>query len=82
MNKKYRDLSINTLVFFIGNVGSKVVTFLLVPLYTAVLTTNEFGSVDLMTTTVQLLIPILSLNIQDGIVAQLSRQKSKIFIMN
>lgn len=67
MNKKYRDLLINTLVFFIGNVGSKVVTFLLVPLYTAVLTTNEFGSVDLMTTTVQLLIPILSLNIQDAV---------------
>lgn len=67
MKNKYKDLSINTLIFTISSFGSKFISFFLVPLYTAVLTTSEYGSVDLMTTTAQLLIPVLTLNIQDAV---------------
>mgnify|MGYP000054919447 FL=1 len=55
---KYHDLSRNTLLFTISSFGSKIISFLLVPLYTHVLSTTDYGTVDLMTTTVQLLIPI------------------------
>ena len=64
---KYHDLSRNTLLFTINSFGSKIISFLFVPLYTYVLSTTDYGTVDLMTTTVQLLIPILTINIQDAV---------------
>ncbi|WP_044976735.1 oligosaccharide flippase family protein [Ruminococcus sp. HUN007] len=64
---KAKDLSINTLLFTISNFGTKIISFLLVPLYTYVLSTKDYGKLDLVTTTVQLLVPILTLNIQDAV---------------
>lgn len=64
---KYRDLSKNTILFTISNFGTKIISFLLVPLYTSILSTNDYGTADLMTTTAQLLIPVLTLNIQDAV---------------
>lgn len=52
---------------FIGNFTSKILVFLLVPLYTSVLSTTEYGSYDLLYTTVQMLFPILTMNIIDGV---------------
>lgn len=66
-SKKVKDLSVNTLLFTISNFGTKIISFLLVPLYTAVLSTTDYGNLDLVTTTVQLLIPIMTLNIQDAV---------------
>lgn len=65
--RKYKDLTSNTLLFTISNFGSKIISFLLVPLYTNVLSTAEYGSADLVSTTVQLLLPLLTLNIQDAV---------------
>lgn len=42
----YKKLVYNTAIFAIGNFGSKVLTFLIVPLYTYVLTTAEYGVID------------------------------------
>lgn len=66
-SKKAKDLSINTLLFTISNFGTKIISFLLVPLYTYVLSTTDYGNLDLVTTTVQLLVPIMTLNIQDAV---------------
>ncbi len=65
--RKYRDLSKNTILFTINSFGSKLISFLLVPLYTYVLSTNDYGTADLITSTVQLLVPVLTLNIQDAV---------------
>lgn len=67
MKNKYKDLTLNTFIFTISSFGSKFISFFLVPLYTAVLTTSEYGIVDLLTTTAQLLIPVLTLNVQDAV---------------
>ena len=67
MKKKNKSLVKNIGLFTIGSFGSKIISFLMVPLYTAVLSTSEYGTVDLMMSTVQLLIPILLLSIQDAI---------------
>ncbi len=64
---KAKDLSINTLLFTISNFGTKIISFLLVPLYTYVLSTKDYGTLDLVAITVQLLVPILTLNIQDAV---------------
>lgn len=66
-NRKLKDLSKNTMLFTIGSFGARIISFLLVPLYTYVLSTVEYGSIDIVTTTVQLLIPVLTLNVQDAV---------------
>lgn len=66
MNNKNKSLIKNIGLFTIGSFGSKILTFLLVPLYTAVLSTTEYGSVDLITSTASLLMPIFLLSIFDA----------------
>ena len=50
----------------VGQFGTKLLGFFLVPLYTSVLTSAEYGTYDLYSVTVSLLIPILTLNIADS----------------
>lgn len=66
-SSKYKDLSQNAILFTISSFGSKLISFFLVPLYTYVLSTDDYGTLDLISTTVQLLIPVLTLNIQDAV---------------
>lgn len=51
----------------ISNFSTKILVFLLVPLYTSVLTTSEYGIYDLIISTVSLLYPIFTLNISDAV---------------
>lgn len=67
MVSKYKKLSRNTILFVINSFGSRIITFLLLPLYTYILSTNDYGTIDLVTSTVQLMIPIFTLNIQDAV---------------
>lgn len=66
-NNKYIALVKNTALFAISNLGSKLITFLLVPIYTYVLNTEEYGTIDLLGTTVSLLVPVLTVNVQDAV---------------
>ena len=64
---RFKELAKNTLIITIGKVSTQLITFLLLPLYTAVLSTEEYGTVDLITTLVQLFIPVVSLMIDQGV---------------
>jgi len=66
MKKKYISLFKNIGLFTIGSFGSKIVAFLMLPLYTAILSTADYGTVDLLQSTAQLLMPIFLLSIQDA----------------
>ena len=57
----------NTFALALGNFGSKLIVFFLVPLYTNVLTTKEYGTIDLITIISTVLVPIITLNIQEAI---------------
>ena len=57
----YKKLGKNILSLTIGNFASKLLSFLFVPFYTAVLSTSEYGTADLVSTTVTLLFPFFSL---------------------
>ena len=57
----------NTGILAIGSFSSKILVFLLVPIYTSVLTTGEYGDYDIIFSSISLLIPILSLNISDAV---------------
>lgn len=67
MKNKYKYLLKNIGLLTISNFSSKLLSFFLVPLYTAVLSTSDYGSYDLIYTTVTLLTPILTLNISESI---------------
>ena len=57
----------NTVIFSIGNFGTKIISFFLVPQYTNILTTREYGTVDLIYTIGMVLVPLLTLNIGESI---------------
>lgn len=70
-SSKYTKLVKNTALFAIGNFSTKILTFLIVPLYTYVLTTEEYGRIDLFTTTISFLVPIVTLQVQEAMIRYL-----------
>ncbi|HFU0791136.1 TPA: oligosaccharide flippase family protein [Streptococcus pneumoniae] len=70
---KYKELAKNTGIFALANFSSKILIFLLVPIYTRVLTTTEYGFYDLVYTTIQLFVPILTLNISEAVMRLLMK---------
>ncbi|WP_244996794.1 oligosaccharide flippase family protein [Caldifermentibacillus hisashii] len=63
----YKKLLNNSLIFAIGNLGSKFIVLILVPLYTYYLTKSEYGLIDLLTTTISFIVPIITLSIVDAV---------------
>lgn len=59
----YKRLLKNSTIFAIANTGSKLLSIILVPFYTYVLTTEEFGTVDMLMTSISLMLPIITLSI-------------------
>lgn len=53
-------------VYAIGNIGSKLITFLMIPLYTFFVDAADFGYYDLCLNTVMLLATFASLQLRDG----------------
>ncbi|WP_018757165.1 lipopolysaccharide biosynthesis protein [Paenibacillus terrigena] len=64
---KFKLLVSNTLIFAIGTVLTKLILFLLMPLYTSVLTTEQFGYAEILNNSVELLLPIATLCIADAV---------------
>ena len=67
MNNRSGFLLKNMGILTLANFSSKLLSFLLVPLYTGVLSTEEYGIYDLVVSTVSLAYPILTLNIVDSV---------------
>lgn len=65
MDKK-KELVKNSAIIFLGKVSTRFIVFLLLPLYTALLNTEEYGLADLITTYVTLLVPVISLEMDNG----------------
>ena len=65
-NNRTSILIKDTGLFAISSFGSKILIFLLTPLYTSILTTEEYGIADLITTTINFIYPILTLAIADA----------------
>ena len=66
-SEKYKRLGSNTAILGAGTFASKVLVFLLMPFYTSILSTGEFGTADLIAQTANLLIPLAAVGICDGI---------------
>ena len=57
----------NTAVIAIGNLSTKIVSFLLLPLYTALLTTEEYGTLDYYTSLAIFIIPFISFVMDEAV---------------
>ena len=68
MRDKYRHLIKDTFIFAIGNMGSKLILFFLVPFYTAYLTKEQYGTSELIFTVAQLVLPFISIVIFDALI--------------
>jgi O-antigen/teichoic acid export membrane protein len=72
-----KQLARNTTALTIGRLGSKVLVFLLVRFYTAVLTKEEFGTADLITSLCNFLIPIACAGLSSGFFRFAAEARSK-----
>lgn len=59
---RYFTLTKNVGILTLGNFGSKLLSYFLLPLYTSYLSTAEYGTYDLLSTTINLIIPLLTVN--------------------
>lgn len=66
-SSNHKKLAKNTLLFALSNFVPKTISFLLVPLYTAYLTTEDYGTSDLIITTASLLLPIFTLDVNNAV---------------
>ena len=65
---KYKTLAGNTLIFAIGSFGAKLLSFLLVSLYTGCLTEAEYGIQNIIYDTGNILVPIVGLAMSEAVV--------------
>lgn len=74
----------NTAIVAVGQIGTKFMSFFLLPIYTSQLSSLEYGVVDLLNTYVSLLLPLIFLQLDQAIfrflidVRESSKEKSSI----
>ena len=52
MNRE-KQLAKNTIIVAMGKIATRFISFFLLPLYTALLTTEEYGTIDLLNTCIK-----------------------------
>lgn len=62
-----RRLIKNTGIIAIGNISTKLVSFFLLPLYTSILTTVEYGVIDYILSVTTILVPFVTLLMDEAI---------------
>lgn len=63
---RYEKLMKNSGIFFVANFGSKILSFLMVSMYTHVLTSSEYGIADIVVTTTSFIVPLFTLSISEA----------------
>lgn len=75
--KQEKELIKNTFIIAIGKFSTQIVSFLLVSLYTAKLTTEQYGNYDLIITIITFLTPFITLTLEESMFRFLIDAKSK-----
>ena len=79
---RYKKLFSATVILGLGTFGSKLLVFLLMPFYTAWLSTDQYSTAELITSTANLLIPLACVGIANGIfrfAADRASNKAEVF---
>ena len=64
---KYKKLLKNVLTFALGSFGSRILQLLLLPYYTRALNTSQYGSIEIITQSINIIVPLICLSIYDGV---------------
>ena len=72
-----KNLAKNTIIITIGKISTQMITFFLLPLYTGILSTEEYGTVDLLNTLVSLLLPIVTFQVEQAVFRELIEVRGK-----
>lgn len=65
-SRKYRQLAVNIGLFAVNAIATRLVTFLLVPLYTAFMSAGDYGLTDMSLTVISLVTPLVTLSAADA----------------
>lgn len=79
---RYKKLFSNTVILAFGTFGSKLLVFLLMPLYTYLLSPAEYGTAELISGTANLIMPLACVGITNGIfrfAAERGSDREKVF---
>lgn len=66
-SSREKELAKNTAIIIFGKVCTQLISFFLLPLYTSVLTTEDYGKVDLILTYISLFLPVLTLALEQAL---------------
>lgn len=72
-----KSLINNTILYMVANFSSKLLSVLLLPFYTHYFTAGEYGYFDLINTTLLILVPVIFLQINEGLYRYLLDSKSE-----
>lgn len=75
--KQEKELIKNTIIIALGKFSTQIVSFLLMSLYTAKLTTEQYGNYDLIITIITFLTPIITLTLEESMFRFLIDAKDK-----
>lgn len=67
MNSRFKKLALDTTIFALGNFLVKFIQFFLLPLYTSVMTTDQYGTAELINNLSELCYPIFCLCIYEAL---------------
>lgn len=64
---KYQTLAKNSVFVLIGNIGSKAISFLMLPFYTSYLSVEDYGTAELIGVYVSLILPVVTCSIYNSV---------------
>ena len=67
MRQSYKNLVSDTAVFAVGNMLTKAIQFFLLPMYTALLSAEQYGIGELVNNLSELLYPLCCIGIYEGV---------------
>lgn len=79
MNRSTKFIN-DIFIYAIGNLGSKLITFLLVPLYTYYISPDDFGYYDIVLTLTFLAMGFITFQLRDGTFRFCSIMKTNILV--
>ena len=72
-----KELMKNTFIIAIGKFSTQVISYFLLPLYTSILTTSEYGIYDFLVTACIFLVPFITLLMEESMFRFLIDEETK-----
>lgn len=66
MNNEGKRLVKNSIILAIGGISTKIISFLLLPMYTSLLSTSDYGTFDYIATLTSFIAPLLSMLVSES----------------